>query len=58
MLGSRPKGDSMLAFLQAIFKLVWGFLYAIRWLIVAALAIGLLAEDSDIALTASLVYKY
>jgi len=31
----------MLAFLQAIFNLIWGILYAIRWLIVAALAIGL-----------------
>ena len=31
----------MVAFLQAIFNLIWGFLYAIRWLIVATLAIGL-----------------
>lgn len=31
----------MLAFLQAIFSLIWGVLYAIRWLIVAVLAIGL-----------------
>jgi predicted Zn-dependent protease len=31
----------MLAFLQAIVNFIWGILYAIRWLIVAALAIGL-----------------
>lgn len=31
----------MLLFLQAIFKFLWGILYAIRWLIAGVLAIGL-----------------